>query len=61
MVNALGYDGLEYSDPTIWSQMKIFGGAGTDKGGSSGGTNPPDGTDPEAVSSTYTGWVYLYR
>lgn len=58
VVKALGYDGMEYSDPTVWSQMKIFGGSGNNTGGSA----PPGGTDPEAgLETQYTGWLYLYR
>ncbi len=63
VVEALGYDDVEYADPTIWSQMKIFGGPGVKKDGStSGGSTPPSGTDPGSGSGTsYTGWLYLYR
>lgn len=52
VVEAMGYDGVEYSDPTLREQRKL-------NGGSSGGGNP-DG--PETESNTvYTGWLYLYR
>ncbi len=63
VVEGLGYDGVEYVDPTIWSQMKIFGGAGVNKdGNTSGGSAPPTGSDPATGGNTlYTGWVYLYR
>ena len=62
VVEALGYDGIEYVDPSIWSQMKIFGGPGVKKDGSTGGSTPPSGTDPGSGSGTrYTGWLYLYR
>lgn len=63
VVEALGYDGVEYKDPSLWSQMKIFGGAGTkDPGGSTGGTNPGGGTGTDPQSDTrYTGWLYLFR
>jgi len=58
VVKGLGYDGITYEDPTIWSQMKIFGGSGVDKDGSA----PPTGSDPETSANTlYTGWLYLYR
>ncbi len=57
VVEALGYDGIHYQDPTLWSQMKIFGGQGVNKDGST-----PGGSDPEGGSNTlYTGWLYLYR
>ncbi|MCP4312070.1 MAG: T9SS type B sorting domain-containing protein [Bacteroidetes bacterium] len=61
VVKALGYDGLEYKDPTLWSQMKIFGGAGTNNTRDTG-TPSPGGTDPETdPQGFYTGWLYLYR
>lgn len=53
VVEALGYDGKEYQDPTIIDKWK--GNAGS-------GSSPPGGTDPEAgAQTTYTGWLYLYR
>jgi gliding motility-associated-like protein len=63
VIKALGYDGATYEDPTLWSQMKIFGGAGVSKDGSTpGGSAPPTGSDPESTANTlYTGWLYLYR
>ena len=63
VVEATGYDGIQYKDPTLWSQMKIFGGPGVNKdGGTPGGSNPPGGTDPtNGNGSVYTGWLYLYR
>ena len=61
VLEAMGYDGIHYKDPTLWSQMKIFGGQGVNKdGGTPGGSNP--GSDPEGGANTlYTGWLYLYR
>lgn len=61
IIEALGYDGVEYKDPTIWSQMKIFGGSGINKDGSTPGGSTPGGTDPVASSNVYTGWLYIYR
>lgn len=62
IVEGLGYDGVEYKDPTIWSQMKIFGGSGINKDGSTPGGSNPGGSDPETGSNTvYTGWLYIYR
>jgi len=50
VVEALGYDGVEYQDPTVIDRWK--GNAGSGSGG----------TDPEAgPQTTYTGWLYLYR
>jgi hypothetical protein len=50
VVEAIGYDGVEYQDPTIIDRWK--GNAGSGSGG----------TDPEAgPQTTYTGWLYLYR
>ena len=58
MVEAMGYDGVEYRDPTNSERRKGNSGGGS-SGGSSGGTDP-GGT--ETVSNTlYTGWLYLYR
>lgn len=58
VVEATGYDGAEYSDPTLREQRKLNGGV-FGSGGSSGGTNP-DGTETES-NNQYTGWLYLYR
>ena len=58
VVEAMGYDGVEYRDPTNSERRKGNSGGGS-SGGSSGGTDP-GGT--ETVSNTlYTGWLYLYR
>ncbi|MEZ5070617.1 MAG: gliding motility-associated C-terminal domain-containing protein [Bacteroidales bacterium] len=54
IVEALGYDGVEYKDPTIIENWR------TNRGGSAttGGT----GTDGETAAQTvYTGWLYLFR
>jgi hypothetical protein len=57
VVEAFGYDGIEYIDPSIWSTMKLFGGEGNqDSGSGTGGS----GTGEEAAG-LYTGWLYLYR
>ena len=53
VVEATGYDGAEYSDPTIWENWRLFGG----NKGSDGST---DGTEP-ASQIRYTGWLYLFR
>ena len=55
VVEGLGYDGIEYKDPTIWEQRKGKSGSG----GSTGGTNP-DGTET-GFNQLFTGWLYLYR
>jgi gliding motility-associated-like protein len=55
VVEALGYDGSEYADPTIIEQWKLNRG----NRGSSGGSNP-DGT-ADGSGRLYTGWLYLYR
>lgn len=59
VVEALGYDGVEYSDPNIIEQWKLNrGNKGT--GGTTGGTT--GGQPTEGSSNTlYTGWLYLYR
>jgi len=64
VIKAMGYDGVEWSDPTLWSQMKVFGGAGTNIAGSTGntGSTGSDGTDTEGSSGTsFAGWLYLFR
>ena len=62
VVEAMGYDGVHYKDPTLWSQMKIFGGQGINKDGTTPGGGTPGAGDPEGGSNTlYTGWLYLYR
>ena len=59
VVEAMGYDGMEYQDPNILEQWKLNrGNSGT--GGSTGGTTPPGATETES-STLYTGWLYLYR
>ncbi len=58
VVEALGYDGVEFSDPTIIENWKLKRG---NKNNSTGGTTP-GGTEPDAnVNTLYTGWLYLYR
>jgi gliding motility-associated-like protein len=57
VVEATGYDGVEYSEPTLREQRKLSGGIGS--GGSTGGSDP-DGTET-AANTLYTGWLYLYR
>lgn len=52
VVEALGYDGVEYADPNIIEQWKLNRG---NKG--TGGT--PDNT--EGSGRLFTGWLYLYR
>ncbi len=55
VVEALGYDGVEYRDPTIIENWR----GNTGSTGSTGGSNP-DGTET-ASNQLYTGWLYLYR
>ena len=55
VVEAIGYDGVEYQDPSIIDKWK-------GNAGSNPGTSPPGGSDPEAgAQTTYIGWLYLYR
>jgi len=57
VVEALGYDGVEYQDPTIIDRWR----GRVPSTSTSPGTTPPGG-DPEAGSqTTYTGWLYLFR
>jgi gliding motility-associated-like protein len=57
VVEALGYDGAEFKDPTIIDQWK--GNSGNSGSSGTGGTNP-DGTEAGS-NNQYTGWLYLYR
>jgi gliding motility-associated-like protein len=58
VVEGLGYDGVEFKDPTIIDKWKGTG-SNSGSGGSTGGTDPVEG---ETVSNRlYTGWLYLYR
>jgi gliding motility-associated-like protein len=56
VVEAMGYDGVKYKDPTIIDKWRGNAGSG---GGTSGGSTP-DGTEAES-NTLYTGWLYLYR
>jgi gliding motility-associated-like protein len=58
VIDAMTYDGNHLKDPSIWSQMKIFGGPGRNNTG--GTANPGNGEEPQ-VKGLYTGWLYLYR
>ena len=53
VIEATGYDGADYSDPTIFEKWKLNRG----NKGTTGST--PDGT--EGSGEHYTGWLYLYR
>jgi len=57
VVEALGYDGVEYQDPTIIDKWK--GNSGSSGSSGSGGTDP-DGNET-ASNQLFTGWLYLYR
>ncbi|MEN8202372.1 MAG: gliding motility-associated C-terminal domain-containing protein [Bacteroidota bacterium] len=64
VVEALGYDAMEYRDQYVYEKWKIFGGTGNTSGQNpgTGGSAPPGGQDPETASQNlYTGWLYLYR
>jgi gliding motility-associated-like protein len=63
VIEALGYDGIEYRDPYFYEKWKIFGGSGkNDQSSGSGGSNPGGQQDPEgSTNNKYTGWLYLYR
>ena len=56
VVEALGYDGVEYQDPTIIDKWK--GNSGSSGSSGSGGTDP-DG-NATASNQLFTGWLYLY-
>ena len=52
VVEALGYDGVSYQDPTIIDRWR---------GRAPGTGTPPGGTEPEGAQTRYTGWLYLFR
>lgn len=53
VVEALGYDNKEYMAPNFFEQRKI---------NKQQGNTTPDPTNPDAqATSTYTGWIYLFR
>jgi gliding motility-associated-like protein len=55
VVEAIGYDNVEYKDPNLLEQWRI-----NREGG--GTTQPDNGDDEEGVSNNlYTGWIYLFR
>lgn len=61
VVEALGYDGIEYRDSYFYEKWKIFGGSGNDDGSSGSSSNPDGQAEEGGTGATYTGWVYLYR
>lgn len=55
VVEAVGYDNVEYKDPNLVEQWRI-----NREGG--GTTQPGNGDDEEGASTNlYTGWIYLFR
>ncbi len=59
VVEATGYDGLEYKDLNIIENWKLNRG---NKNNQTGGTSSSGGQEPETASTNlYTGWLYLYR
>ena len=57
VVEALGYDGVEYKDPNIFERRK---GNGVGSGSSGSGGTDPVGNET-ASNQLFTGWLYLYR
>ena len=63
IVEALGYDGEQYKDPSIWEDFSLFNrnkNKSTTGTGGTGGT-PPGGTQDGEQGNLYTGWLYLFR
>ncbi|MCK4750309.1 MAG: gliding motility-associated C-terminal domain-containing protein [Bacteroidales bacterium] len=58
VVEATGYDMVEYSDPNIIETWKLN--RGNKNNQPTGGTAPPGGEETTS-SNLYTGWLYLYR
>jgi len=64
VVEAIGYDGMEYKDLNIYENWKLNRGNNQNSGpgGSNPGGSPPGGPDTGDTSNNlYTGWLYLYR
>jgi len=58
VVEAEGYDGREYSDPTIFENWRLNRGNGSNQTGTPGSqTQEPE----EGTGNLYTGWLYLFR
>jgi hypothetical protein len=61
VVEATGYDGVEYKDLNIIENWRLNRGNNNNQTGGTG-TSQPGGQDPEGGSNNlYTGWLYLYR
>ncbi len=62
VVEATGYDGLEYRDQTIIEQWRNNRGNDQDNGQGGGtGGQPPDGQEGATGGTRYVGFVYLFR
>jgi gliding motility-associated-like protein len=64
VVEALGYDGKEYSDPSIWEDWSLFKSIRNQSSGSrgnTGGTTPGGSGQEGGQKNLYTGWLYLFR
>ncbi|MDF1575039.1 MAG: gliding motility-associated C-terminal domain-containing protein [Bacteroidales bacterium] len=60
VVEAMGYDGMEFSDPNIIEQWKLNRGNNTTGSTTGTGTSGTQ-TGEEDTNRLYTGWLYLYR
>jgi len=59
VVEATGYDGIEYKDLNIIENWKLNR---SNKNNQTGGTSTSGGQEPDTQSNNlYTGWLYLYR
>lgn len=58
IIEALGYDDVEYRDPNILESWKLN--RGNKNTGTSSPTNPDEPTAGTS-NNLYTGWLYLYR
>ena len=60
VIEAFGYDGIEYRDSYFYEKWKIFGGSGKSNQGSGSGSTDPNAPEV-STNNKYTGWLYLYR
>ncbi|MCA1747211.1 MAG: hypothetical protein LC655_05910, partial [Bacteroidales bacterium] len=56
VVEGLGYDNVEYSDPNYFEQRKI-----NRQGGGDAGTGGAGNGDEIQQQNLYVGWLYLFR
>jgi hypothetical protein len=59
VVEATGYDNVDYSDPNIIENWKLN--RGNKNNNTTGGSTPGGQNEETSSNNLYTGWLYLYR